>query len=1520
MLRIRPLSAAVAAAMGVVPAAHAAGNLIVPNGRTHTRIRVNGNVTDITTSTIRGSTAFNAFSQFREASGSIVNLRIPQQAVTLLNMVYGGQTVIDGVLNAYRDGRIGGHVVFADPQGMVVGASGVLNVGALTVTAPTRAFMDRVLSESGRVDLDATRQLLAGRAPQSADGMIRIVGQINALDGIDLQAASVLETASGRMNAGVAAYTRMKLFESTVNTQGLQQATRAVVHNGVISIEGGHSARIAGTLRASGPGQGGTIGVSARQVTLTDTAHLDVSGTRGGGTISIGGGPHARVQQGTAQTVSVAKGAILTADATQRGDGGHVTVWSQAGTDFGGTVSARGGAAGGNGGQVEVSARTGLDFHGSVDTRAPQGMTGDLLLDPTNLDIVATLPSGGTAASSTTPGIYGGFGQTPATSYITVATLQGLGDTNITLQAANQITVGDSATGASTNLDLSNTLKTGTLTLEAGGTGGIGNIVFETGSSIETGGGSVVLDAGTGFAGAPDLGGAATLGSLTTQGGAITVNAGGEVDFATGSLTNTSGGALAVNAGGKVVFAGSSAGGAGIETAGGDIAVTSYAGIDLQSGALLDSTNGSGTAGAITLTATQEATNNNQNPLSWLNPLYVDSAAPSAQAEIDIAGTIAGGDVSVAATAKSQVDASVQPSVISQILGNALSAYQYTSSATAKVQVYGTASITGNSVSLSSDAAPQIALANGLALPLAPTVTAVAGELNATSTAEIDAGAQVTVSGGPLQVQATSEPTLALSVSAGLPSVSAVPGGDIALAYGSANVTTTAVVDNGAAIRMNGGNLDLGALNTQNFSVAATAIVVSGGASNVGGAAAIGVYQTSATAAEGADLTDVGNLTVNADSVMGENLTQAVTTPTAHSVPTAQNSNTTQFNALLGEVAANLSAVSWSGSNPLGGGVSLGSAVALNFNDQQAQAYIGLSPTATAGTAPTIDAAGNVAVHASTVDTGLHDIAESKATSALPSKLFKYKPASTSVSLALALSWQGGWQNNWLTGGSQSGGPANWSGARAWIGKGASVTAQRVGVGAQDDISNVSMPSSLAQLGAASIKSVYDALTSPAGLTSFAGAVSSASSLGAAGAFNYLSLGLQTQAWIAPDASVHVTNTTGQTWTSNPSPANSNATALQWNAPLDVEAHNTAATLNSAGDTALMLGISSLSSSKGSGVGGTFAWVDDSNRTQAWVAAGAALDAGGNMDVRASTADSPITYVPGGGRAKGFLAQGMTAFNRMADTTTAEISNQATLTAAGVVDLSAEAQHNAYALTGVLVVGKSGGFGVGFSRNQLDSQTQAAIGDTSGLTQSVNETAGSNACVPTATTACLAAGSLTVHAKTTDDVGAFGLGAAVSTNNAALGAGVALNQFADATRAYIDGATVGTASAPVQNVSVNADTQRTLGTLATGVAAGSTYGAAGAVVTDLLDGTTQAYIDGGTQVLAAGNVAVTAADSNALEAATGDLAFAGLGGLGLSVAVNDLNDTTQAYIGQGNGKTDVTALGLATVWTWPTAS
>ena len=91
-----------------------------------------------TTTTAKGGTiGVNTFSRFNVDKGDIVNLRLINQQNKLVNLVFDSSaSQINGIVNSYKGGQIGGNVLFANPHGFVIGKDGVFNVVSLTLMTP----------------------------------------------------------------------------------------------------------------------------------------------------------------------------------------------------------------------------------------------------------------------------------------------------------------------------------------------------------------------------------------------------------------------------------------------------------------------------------------------------------------------------------------------------------------------------------------------------------------------------------------------------------------------------------------------------------------------------------------------------------------------------------------------------------------------------------------------------------------------------------------------------------------------------------------------------------------------------------------------------------------------------------------------------------------------------------------------------------------------------------------------------------------------------------------------------------------------------------------------------------------------------------------------------------------------------------------------------------------------------------------------------------------------------------------
>ena len=238
-------------------------------------------------------------------------------------------------------------------------------------------------------------------------GAKRAVGVTNA--GTINAAAAELKAAGGNT------------YALAINNTGLIAATgfKKIDGNVYLTSDGG-SISNSGTISAhTANGNGGTIVVDGTAVRSTVSGVVTNSGT-------------------------------LNASATVAGGkGGSVTLKNLGGrTVHAGSIVAKGGK-GGVGGNAEVSGAT-LSFTGTVDLTAQDGQLGNLLLDPTTIDIVT-----------------GGGANLNGSTIDPSAVVSALNSANLTLTASSSITVSN-LVDASTNSGAGNlTLNTPTLDLNA---------------------------------------------------------------------------------------------------------------------------------------------------------------------------------------------------------------------------------------------------------------------------------------------------------------------------------------------------------------------------------------------------------------------------------------------------------------------------------------------------------------------------------------------------------------------------------------------------------------------------------------------------------------------------------------------------------------------------------------------------------------------------------------------------------------------------------------------------------------------------------------------------------------------------------------------------------------------------------------------------------------------------------------------------------------------------------------------
>ena len=204
---------------------------------------------DIHPQVANGDFGFRQYNDFNLGKGDVANLifALKEGNITVdkfVNLV-NNQIVINGILNAFKNGEIGGHAIFVSPNGMVVGASGVLNVGSLTAIAPTQQAYLKYITDSAigsALPEGYTHENnLAVLKASDMGSDITVNGKIIARGDVNLtaQTVNVGNTADNKAGilAGVdnAAITNagQKVNEKLATTEAAGQLFNALVNNRV---------------------------------------------------------------------------------------------------------------------------------------------------------------------------------------------------------------------------------------------------------------------------------------------------------------------------------------------------------------------------------------------------------------------------------------------------------------------------------------------------------------------------------------------------------------------------------------------------------------------------------------------------------------------------------------------------------------------------------------------------------------------------------------------------------------------------------------------------------------------------------------------------------------------------------------------------------------------------------------------------------------------------------------------------------------------------------------------------------------------------------------------------------------------------------------------------------------------------------------------------------------------------------------------------------------------------------------
>lgn len=502
----------------ILPISTHAQSITPANDGTGTNVTLQGNQFDIRggAESPDGRNLFHGFQQFGLNSNEIANFISNPKIENILGRVSSGEaSVINGLIQITGGNS---NLYLMNPAGIIFGQSAQLNVpGAFSATTASGigfggswfnatgtndytalvgspnafAFSTQqpgVIVNAGNLSVGTGQSLtLMGGTVVNTGQLSAPEGQITiaAVPGQNLVRVSQPDTLLNLEFAPIVSssptflpFTPLSLPQ-LLTGGGLNNATGISVNSdGTVQLTGSNVtipqeagvAIAANTLDASGQ-TGGTINVLGNKVGLVG-ANVDVSGSNGGGLIRIGGDYQGKGSVPNASRTFVSQDSLLKASALDSGSGGKIIVWSDEATRFYGGIHATGKT--GDGGFAEVSGKTFLDFAGVADLSTTQGQSGTLLLDPTNITVVAGSNNPAELAANDQ------FGDPGLDSTINNGTINAA-TANVTLQANQDINITVPVTITAPRVGLTAEAKK--------------NILIQPGANITTNGGNVSLTA-----------------------------------------------------------------------------------------------------------------------------------------------------------------------------------------------------------------------------------------------------------------------------------------------------------------------------------------------------------------------------------------------------------------------------------------------------------------------------------------------------------------------------------------------------------------------------------------------------------------------------------------------------------------------------------------------------------------------------------------------------------------------------------------------------------------------------------------------------------------------------------------------------------------------------------------------------------------------------------------------------------------------------------------------------------------
>ena len=239
----------------------------------------NNGVYNVDPTAMNGDIGFRKYKDFNLSEGDIANLIYHLQGKdisTFVNFV-DNQINIQGIVNAVnKNGEFNnGHAVFVSPNGMVVGSSGVLNVGSLSVMTPDNDAYEKYKSDLSRPSLIKDYRT---RLSAPGNGTVTIDGKVLARNFVDINAADVNISDNALIMAGVKDATKVlsnmqaeALFNKLVNTDNLSSNSYKNDNGSIIinSYGSNGGTAISGNMKNFGNGSIEVINTGSKGINVT---------------------------------------------------------------------------------------------------------------------------------------------------------------------------------------------------------------------------------------------------------------------------------------------------------------------------------------------------------------------------------------------------------------------------------------------------------------------------------------------------------------------------------------------------------------------------------------------------------------------------------------------------------------------------------------------------------------------------------------------------------------------------------------------------------------------------------------------------------------------------------------------------------------------------------------------------------------------------------------------------------------------------------------------------------------------------------------------------------------------------------------------------------------------------------------------------------------------------------------------------------------------------------------------------